>query len=116
MSDEIPLEILRAANRDHGTRGRVKRDAERVAIWCDGRIVGFYTPHRAASGEGRIGPVYVLPECRGRGLVTAVYRSIDGAMLACIEDGNEESQRLHERARFHRLRRYSHGWYWRRDA
>lgn len=116
MSAEIPAEILAAANRDRGTRGRVKRDAERVAIWCDGRIVDFYTPHTAATGERRIGPVYVLPEFRGRGLVAEVYRNTRGPMLACVEDGNIQSERLHERAGFRRLRRYSHGWYWRRDA
>jgi L-amino acid N-acyltransferase YncA len=106
--------MLREANRDFGTRGRVKRDAERVAIVCDGEVVGFYTPHRAASGEQRIGPVYVRPAWRGRGLVQAVYRSISGPMLACIEDANAESIALHERAGFVRVRRYSHGWYWRR--
>jgi L-amino acid N-acyltransferase YncA len=35
-------------------------------------------------------------------------------MLACIEDANAESIALHERAGFVRVRRYSHGWYWRR--
>ena len=112
---EIPAALLRAANRDHGTRGRVRRGALRVAILCDGVAVGFYTPHRTADGRrGRIGPVYVLPQYRGRGLVIAVYASIPGPMLACIEDGNTASERLHERAGFVRARRYSHGWYWTR--
>lgn len=113
----IPDELLRAANKDRGTRGRVRRaDAERrVPIYCDGRIVGFYTPHVAANGYKRIGPVYVMPEFRGRGLVTAIYRSISGPMMACIESWNVESERLHERAGFRRWRRYSHGWYWVRE-
>lgn len=113
----IPEALLRAANKDRGTRGRVRRaDAERrVPILCDGLVVGFYTPHESASGYKRIGPVYVLPEYRGRGLVTAIYRSIDGPMLACIEAWNIDSERLHERAGFLPSRRYSHGWYWVRE-
>ena len=89
---------------------------ERVAILCDGTVVGFYTPHMARSGEGRIGPVYVQPAYRCRGLVRAVYGTLKGPMLACIEDGNVSSEELHRKAGFVRLRRYSHGWYWRRDA
>jgi len=106
--------MLREANRDYGTRGRVRRDAERVAIVCDDEVVGFYSPHRAASGHQRIGPVYVRPAWRRRGLVMAVYLSIKGPMMACLEDTNAESITLHERAGFVRLRRYSHGWYWHR--
>lgn len=111
------MEILRAANRDHWCRGRVKVSdptVVRVPIVCEGLVVGFYTPHVARTGERRIGPVYVDPSFRGRGLVTAVYASIAGPMLACIEDGNTASERLHLRAGFVRLKRYSHGWYWRR--
>lgn len=112
----IPEALLRAANKDRGTRGRVRAvDAgRRVAIVCDGRVVGFYTPHEAANGDKRIGPVYVLPEYRGRGLVSAIYRSISGSMMACIEAWNVDSERLHERAGFRPWKRYAHGQYWRR--
>ena len=110
----IPDSLLREANSDHGTRGRVRRGAHRVPILCDGEVVGFYTPHTAASGERRIGPIYVRPAWRGRGLVTGIYASIPGPMLACIEEDNAASVRLHERAGFCRWRRYAHGWYWRR--
>lgn len=113
----IPLDLLLEANRDHGTRGRVRpKDPTivRVPIICDDVVVGFYTPHKAADGRGRIGPVYVRPEYRGRGLVTDVYREIVGPMMACIEDGNTSSERLHTAAGFTRWRRYAHGWYWRR--
>ena len=112
---KIPREMLREANRDHGTRGRVRLSAVRVPVVCDGRVTGFYTPHTAACGSKRIGPVYIRPEYRGRGLALAVYASISGPMLACIEDSNEASIRLHERAGFVRWKRYSHGWYWRRS-
>jgi hypothetical protein len=113
----IPVELLLEANRDHGTRGRVRpRDSSihRMPIECDGEIVGFWTPHTSACGRQRIGPVYVRPSHRQRGLVLAVYRSITGPMLACIEDGNVASERLHESAGFTRWRRYHAGWYWRR--
>jgi hypothetical protein len=116
VGNQIPTAILLAANRDHGTRGRVRISdtKKRVAILCDEEVVGFYTPHMAACGRMRIGPVFVLPEFRRRGLVRAVYDSITGPMMACVEDGNEASRILHEASGFVRWRRYSHGWYYRR--
>lgn len=110
----IPEDLLRAANRDPGTRGRVRRDADRVPIVCDGRVAGFYTPHRDRSGAIRLGPVYILPEFRGRGLVSDVYRTAPGPVVACVEAWNVASERMLERAGFVRWRRYAHGWYWRR--
>lgn len=106
--------MLRDANRDHGTRGMVRRSAVRMAIVCDGETVGFFTPHRAKNGRLRIGPVYIVPSHRGRGLVVAVYATIAGPMMACVADDNPSSQRMHERAGFVRSRRYSHGWWWTR--
>ncbi len=111
----IPRCLLAEANKDPGTVGRVHTGDCRVPIMWDGEVVGFYTPHVAAGGDKRIGPVYVRPEWRGRGLVSMVYESIEGPMLACVQGINAESIRLHERCGFVRLRRYSHGWYWRRS-
>lgn len=114
----IPRDLLLEANREYFTRGRVrpnKADVVRVPIVCDGEVAGFYTPHRAANGRMRIGPIYVRPAYRGRGLALEVYRSIPGPMMACVEDGNMAAERLHERAGFVRWRRYSNGWYWIRD-
>jgi len=116
--NSIPPDLLREANREHWTRGVVRpSDAAvgRVAIVDGGAVVGFYTPGRAF-GAARIGPVYVRPQWRRRGLVLAVYASIGGPMVACIEDGNEASRRLHARAGFAEWRRYARGWWWRRDA
>lgn len=110
----IPQEIIRAANQDHWTRHRAKRQDNRVALVCDGAVVGFYTPHRSARGELRIGPVWVLPAYRNRGLVSAVYASIPGPALAFIEDGNEASVSLHKKAGFVPLRPCKQGWFWRR--
>ena len=111
----IPEALLREAGKDPGLRGRVKRCVRREPIVCDGKVVGFYTPHLAACGRKRIGPIYVLPEYRGRGLVTSVYRSIEGPMMACILTIHEDSQRMHERAGFVKWKRFARGWYWRRD-
>lgn len=113
----VPQELLLEANRDHGTRGRVRpRDASiaRRPIVCDGQVVGFYTPHRAATGELRIGPCYITPAYRRRGLMLAVYAGLQGPLLACVEESNVAAVRLHERAGLVRLRRYQNGWYWRR--
>lgn len=94
------------------------RDASiyREPILCDGEVVGFTTPHLSACGRGRLGPMYVRPEYRGRGLMAEVYRQKSGPMMAVIEDGNIASERLHRAAGFTRWRRYHSGWYWKRDA
>ena len=116
---EIPRVLLLEANREHWTRGMVRPNDQGIArapIVCDREVVSFYTPRIAATGEMRIGPVYVRPPWRRRGLVLAVYAAIQGPMLACIEAGNTASQCLHEKAGLHRSRRYANGWWWRRDA
>lgn len=89
-------------------------DPHRVPISCDGQVVGFYTPHFAANGRMRLGPIYVTHSHRGRGLVSAVYRSIDVPMMATILDIHEASRRLHERVGFSQWRRFARGWYYHR--
>jgi len=114
----IPRALLLEANRDPGLRGRVHpndESIERVGIVADGKVVGFYRPHRAANGRLRLGPIYVTPEYRGRGLVSAVYRSISEPMMASIVDIHESSRVLHERVGFRRVRRFARGWYYYRD-
>lgn len=110
----IPVEMLREAGRDPGLVGRIKKDAHRVPILCDGKVVGFYCPHVAKNGRKRIGPIWVSPEYRGRGLVTAIYRSIEGPMMAVVLDIHTESMRMHERAGFERWHRFARGWFLRR--
>lgn len=119
MKQRIPIELLRKANKEHWTRGVVHPNDARIKrepILLDGRVVGFYTPHRSACGVLNIGPIYIIPEARGLGLSLAVYAAIDEPMIACIEDGNTASERLHEKAGFVRWKRYSNGWWWKRDA
>jgi L-amino acid N-acyltransferase YncA len=111
----IPPEMVAAANREHGLKGRVKRGATREPIIQDGQVVGFYTPHFAANGRMRVGPIYVAPEFRGRGAATSVYTEIQGPMMAAIRDDMPDSIRMHERAGFQKWRRFQWGWYWKRD-
>lgn len=114
----IPLALLLEANQDPGLRGRVhpqRVDIPRVPLVVADQIVGFYTPHYAANGRMRLGPIYVTPAHRGKGLVAAVYRSITVPMMASILDWNESSRVLHERVGFERWRRFARGWYYRRD-
>jgi hypothetical protein len=87
-------------------------DIARVPLLCADETVGFYTPHFAANGRMRLGPIYVTPAFRGRGLVSTVYRSITVPMMATILDSHEDSRRLHERVGFERWRRFARGWYY----
>lgn len=82
-------------------------------IWMPGtrRCVGFYHPHDCVHGR-RIGPLFVMPEHRGRGIARGVYASIKGPLVACVRDDNAPSIRLHEAAGFERWRRYASGWWW----
>lgn len=113
---EIPRQLLVQANKEYWTRGVVhpNKSKPRIAITCEGAVVGFYTPHRAATGEMRIGPVWVMPEYRRRGLVSAVYASIEGPALAWVENGNEACERMLMSCGFARHRKYNAGWIWRR--
>ena len=69
----IPETLLRNARRDWQCRGRVRPEAEREPIICEGQVVGFCTPHTDKRGRHRLGPIYIMPEYRNRGLVTALY-------------------------------------------
>ena len=112
---EVPIEMLRQANRTYEVRGFVRRADARDPLVCDGRVVGFVTPHEHRWGH-RIGPIFVLPEYRGRGLVTAYYRARPSVRFcAFISDSNPASRRLHERASFVNWRRGNGGWFMRRE-
>jgi hypothetical protein len=115
----IPTNILVAANQEPSIRGRVHPRNDRIVrvpISFEGVVVGFYCPHRAACGLLRLGPIYVLPEFRGRGLVTAIYRTIKEPMMAAILDSDVASMRAHERVGFVRWKRFAAGWHMRRGG
>jgi len=112
----IPAEIIRAANRERETRGNAKRDAAREPLECDGQVVGFVTPHETPWGW-RLGPIFVLPAYRRRGLVVAAYEARRHlAMVAFVADTNKASAALHARVGFQRWKRGNGGWFMRREA
>lgn len=112
----IPEEIVRAAMAEPGLRGRVFLcSMRRESIVCDGRVVGFVTPHETAIGW-RHGPIYVLPAFRNRGLVEAYYVAHPERLcVAFIQDENAASRKMHERAGFINWKRGPNGWYMRRE-
>lgn len=83
----------------------------------DGEVVGFFCPHPAGRGRTRVGPIYVLPEYRGRHLAEVAYAGFgpNHPLVAYTHGGNIASERLHERCGFTRwYRGHVGGWYWRR--
>lgn len=114
-SHPIPVEVLRAANRDTPIRGRVKLSGVRRVPIVDpdtGRVVGFVTPHMASQGF-RLGSIYVLPEARGKGLAAQmVLRFRDRGLVHFVPDLSPESHAMHRACGFEVLRRHGKGtWY-----
>lgn len=108
---DIPDEVISAARDEyHVVLTGVRR---LTPIRYRGRVVGFYSPRRCAFGR-RIGPLFVMPAFRRRGLALKAYASVRGPLVACVRDDNPASIALHERAGFRRWRRYAAGWWWRR--
>lgn len=70
----IPQEIIKAARAEYQCRGRVRGRDERKPLVFDGEVVGFFTPHVDGRGWNRMGPVFVLPEYRRKGVCVALYR------------------------------------------
>lgn len=111
---EIPVEIVRACNAEWYTRKRAKPKAHREALVCDGKVVGFLSPHETKWGW-RMGPIFVLPEYRRRGLVRAAYEARRHLLLvAFVADDNPGSRALHEGVGFVRWKRGPGGWFYRR--
>jgi GNAT superfamily N-acetyltransferase len=112
----VPEEIVRAAMKEPGLRGRVFLCSKRrEALVCEGKVVGFVTPHTTPLGW-RHGPIFVLPGFRGRGLVEAYYASHpERDCVAFVPDSNRSSRRMHEKAGFKDWRRGAGGWYMRRE-
>lgn len=93
------------------------RDTRRVALTSeDGAVVGFATPRPTKSGW-RAGPVYVLPEHRGRGALARFYTAHSGrTWVAFVPDRCTASQKAHERAGFVFWKRGRGGVWLRRGA
>lgn len=114
MADQesIPQDVLAAARREYQVLWRPGMELRPIKL-CE-RVVGFYCPHDSSNGR-RLGPIFVLPEYRRRGLIVSLYASIPGPLVACVRDDSDASIALHERAGFVRWKRYSAGWWWRRE-
>lgn len=117
MGPVVPLEIVRLAAKDPQLLGRVVLSSSRRIALLDGdQIGGFVTPHRGHWGW-RAGPIYVLPEFRGRGLVDAFYAAhTDRTWIAFVATSNVASRRMHERNGFVRWRKSPYGVWLRRES
>ena len=117
VAGEVPAEIVRAAREVPALRGRVFLCSKRrEALVCDGKVVGFVTPHQTPQGW-RHGPIFVLPGYRGKGLVKAYYDAHpERACVAFIPDGNVASRRVHLAAGFADWKRGPGGTFMRRPA
>ncbi len=117
MIGDVPEEIVRAAMAEHGLRGRVIMSSKRrEPLVCDGAVVGFVTPHETASGW-RHGPIYILPDYRGRGVLQAYYASHpERTCVAFIATGNWASMKAHKEAGFAIWKRSKRGCFMRREA
>jgi len=113
---EIPDDIVRAAMKSPELKGRVFLcSTRREPLVCDGKVVGFVTPHETASGW-RHGPIYVDPEYRGKGLVEAYYaRHPERLCVAFIRDDNTASLKMHLNAGFEFWKRAKEGAFYRRQ-
>ena len=114
---EIPAEVVATARRETFITLRAKDLNLRRPIRHDGAVVGFCHPHDTASGF-RLGPIFVLPEYRGRGLTRYAYGLYAAGKhcVAYIHDGNVGSEKAHAAAGFVKKRRGKGGWTWVREA
>ncbi len=103
LAQAIPSDVLQAAQDDPAIEGTVLKagGAYRAPIYSDDDVVGFFTPRQ--EGEvWRLGPVFVMPAHRGKGLASSAVRDfMEGRKgRAEIDEDNEASQRLFEAAGF----------------
>ena len=96
------IEALVESARSEGWEIQPATLAPHPIVADDGVIVGFYCPHAAGRGRMRVGPIYVSPEHRGRGLALQAYAwaSPDTKFVAYVHRANAASLRLHVRAGF----------------
>lgn len=116
MAPEIPPEVVEAARSERFIHLRAKDLPLRRPILCEGAVVGFCHPHETPSGY-RLGPIFVLPSHRGRGLTRAAYEQYAKGRLcvAYVHNGNVGSAKAHAAAGFVQWRRGKGGWTWKRD-
>lgn len=95
----------------------LRPDVRLVPFVVNGVLVGFHGERHTVARLGEtIAPLYVAPEHRGQGIALLMYAEHPGVLVACVNRDNTASERLHEKAGFVRWRRYSSGWWWRREC
>jgi GNAT superfamily N-acetyltransferase len=112
----IPEYVLGAARSEY--QCVMKPSMDHVPIVADGNVVGLYTPRpiRIVGLVGtRLGPFFVLPAYRRRGLMRGVYSQTKGTLFACVRSDNLPSLQLHEACGFVRWRKYQFGDWWLRQ-
>jgi GNAT superfamily N-acetyltransferase len=114
---DIPPEVVAAARAEPFIHLRAKDLHLRRPIVHGGVVVGFCHPHDTPSGY-RLGPIFVLPAYRGRGLTRAAYaqHAAGRRCIAYLHDGNIGSEKAHAAAGFRRWRRRPGGTTWVREA
>jgi hypothetical protein len=112
----IPMTIIQEARKDPLIGPRVIiSSTRREPLRYEGQIVGFVTPHETQSGW-RLGPIFVLPAYRAKGLVQAYYAAHPHkTFVAFIPDGCAASMRAHKLAGFVRWKAGRGGVWLRRD-
>lgn len=110
----MTLDELRARAAAEGWPVRPASLEARPIVETDGAVVGFYCPHPAGRGRVRVGPIYVLPEHRGRRLAEQAYASLDVPLVAYVHASNDASRALHMRCGFKFWYTTRGGAYWRR--
>lgn len=113
----IPPDMIAFARKEPFIHLRKKDDHLRRAILSGGEVAGFCHPHMTPNGF-RLGPIFVAPEYRGRGLTRAAYEQYARGRrcIAYIHDGNVGSEKAHIAAGFVKWRRGRGGWTWVREA
>lgn len=113
----IPPDMIAFARKESFITIRKKDEPLRRAIVLDGEVVGFCHPHPTPNGF-RLGPIYVAPEFRGRGLTRVAYEQYakDRRCVAYIHDGNVGSEKAHAAAGFVKQRKGRGGWTWVREV
>lgn len=102
----IPQEILDQANEDPILSGYINKTIQRVGIYFEDRIVGFYSPvEEEYKGKlyWRTGNIYILPEYRNKGLASKIileFFSDKPFGMAHVAENNPASLKAFEKAGF----------------
>lgn len=103
---DIPQDILDKANEDPILSGYINKTIQRVGIYFEDRIVGFYSPvEEEYKGKlyWRTGNIYILPEYRNKGIASKTimeFFSDKPFGMAHVAENNLSSLRAFEKNGF----------------